>query len=319
MARFPSALLLPALVWASPRHASSSTIVGQEVQTTAVNVHGVALELKDRGAQFPEETSAPHDQHERALHSNTLQLFPSRAYKELPHQMQIEAVEANEHRDLPTHTPSQRVRRRLSSTTVTGYGIEYDDGCLANTYRSLNNDDIDQIDVTASDCSGLSSTVTYTIYRTGSYSYTSGVCVKLVYRATTDSSWTSHADECYTAAELSIPWGWGSSVQRTWTPTAISTASWAQYYVRAMLVDRASSSDWISGTCASGSAGTASSMWRHFVSRACARAHLPSQPSEISPVPALSSSILSTISEHTAVLPSCSISGCTLLSVAGQR
>ena len=216
-----------------------------------MDVHGGALELMTEET-VPEETSVAPEQHGQALHGETQQLFPSRAYKFLPHQMQIEAAEANEHRDLPTHTPSQRLQRRLGSTTVTGYGIEYDDGCLANTYRSLNNDDIDHIDVTASDCAGLSSTVTYTIYRTGSYSYTSGVCVKLVYRATTDSSWTSHADECYTAGELSIPSGWGSSVQRTWTPPAISTAPFAQYYVRAMLVDRANPGDYITGTCASG-------------------------------------------------------------------
>ena len=74
MARFPSTLLLPALVWASPRHGSSLSIVGQEVQTTAVDVHGGALELKDRGARFPEETSVAPEQHGQALHGETQQL-----------------------------------------------------------------------------------------------------------------------------------------------------------------------------------------------------------------------------------------------------
>ena len=182
-----------------------------------------------------------------------------------------ETVEAIESAGRPAH--------RQLSHGATATGMAYSsDGCGHNSYTS--DDDITDLVVkeSYSGACGLQATVTYYPYSTGWYTWNYGICLKLVYRRTTDSSWSdwAGASKCFTTSEIML------DQANTWTPDAMDVTPGEEFYVRALMIDRSSSSDqWDTGaTCAAGNAGTGwewGSCCRHWVRHACAT-HAPTYP-----------------------------------------
>ena len=87
--------------------------------------------------------------------------------------------------------------------------------------------------------------VNYRPTSTGSYTAGSGVSIKVLYRYATDSSWTDVANTNFNPSQFTI------NAANTYT-TSFSTTKAGDLYVRAMIMDRPSSSYSIpsSKTCA---------------------------------------------------------------------
>ena len=150
----------------------------------------------------------------------------------------------------PSLPPGYAFFASTNPTTV------FPDGCAERTPNDK--DDITELQVAVNGCM-LTPAVVFTPSSYGSYTTSNGISVALLYRAGSDTEWTRLSAYDFEPAELAI----GSS--NTYTGSGFA-ASQGEYYVRASLIDRASSSDTIaaSATCCGGSPSCGSESGSHW-------------------------------------------------------
>ena len=135
-------------------------------------------------------------------------------------------------------------------TLHVGTGIAYpSDSCT----RSTGNDRINSIAVSLSTGAGntfkVSFSVDYTPSTSGTYTMSSGLSMRIVYRSFSDTTWSvfdtvAIPPSAFTAGAANT---WDPAGSLTWPMCA---SQW--HYFRAMLIDRSSGADMITGTCATG-------------------------------------------------------------------
>ena len=115
---------------------------------------------------------------------------------------------------------------------VTGTTVLYSDGCTSSSTTSAD-DRIEDVTVTVLSCA-VTVDVKYRPSSSGSWTANDGVSIKVIYRYATDSSWTTVANTNI------LPSGFTINAVNTYT-TSFSATKDGDLYVRAMIVDRSSS------------------------------------------------------------------------------